>query len=79
MISGLQGELADVYLSLFGKYVEVECQVGGLTKTPRSELRVVVPSNHQSSSVAENMGSSPAKRGLAAMGGSGDQTGRSKA
>ena len=39
-------EIADAFVSLFGKHLELDCGQG-LLKTPKSEICVIVPGNLQ--------------------------------
>lgn len=50
---GLNNETAEVFIQMFGKYMDLQCQLGS-ANSPRSEIRVIVPGNQQSHEKADN-------------------------
>jgi len=50
-LASKQADSAEVFATLFAKYIELSC--GQPSQTPQSEIRVIVPGNLQSGPVAE--------------------------
>lgn len=50
VLQGVQTELADTFISLLGKHLDLECQKE-VCSTPRSEIKMIVPGNQQNNTI----------------------------